>query len=49
MPTKNVCDGLLFWKQPTIFLRKKLSVGVARQVILKNIKFETLSYGLQSQ
>ena len=33
--------------QPAIFLRMKLFVDVTRKVIVKNIKFETHSYGLQ--
>ena len=47
-PRKKVCDEFLFWQQPTIFLRIKLCVDVARKVTVKNIKFETHSYGLHS-
>ena len=48
MPTKTACDGFLLWQQPTIFLRNKMLVDIANQVIVENIKFETHSYGLQS-
>ena len=48
IPTKNVCEGYLFWFQPTIFLRKHFLVEVARQVTVENIKFETRGCGLQS-
>ena len=39
---KEVDDGFQFWCQPTIFLRKSFFVYVVRQVIVKNIKFETV-------
>ena len=46
---KNVvCDGLLSWQRPTIFLRTDLSTDVVLQVIVKSITFKTRSYdGIQ--
>ena len=45
----NLCDGFLFWQQPTTFLRINLCKDVFLLVIVNFIKFETHSDGLQFQ